>query len=208
VYVVSGSQLATARLATTPIMVSGWTKRHTVLAQIEVPAGVTLNRTQVTVTIEVSPIPGSAVSMAQVLVGGQRHGTTVTLDQPLAYEHLGTGITRSEVANLSRNVVIESAQPDGVRGHTLYHRDSRGGISYAEFRHLGKEGVLGKYSIHFHLGHGEWPGGEGRDHPRRSGRLGNCAGHPAGPQALRPRVGQSRQSGEDRPPDGDERSVR
>jgi len=33
----------------------------------------------------------------------------------------------------------------------MYHRDSGGGISYAEFRHLGKEGVLGKYSIHFHL---------------------------------------------------------
>jgi hypothetical protein len=78
-------------------------------------------------------------------------GATITLDKPLAYEHFGTGITRSEVANLSRNVVIESAQPAGVRGHTMYHRDSSGGISYAEFRHLGKEGVLGKYSIHFHL---------------------------------------------------------
>jgi hypothetical protein len=78
-------------------------------------------------------------------------GTTVTLDKPLAYEHFGTGITRSEVANLSRNVVIESAQAGGRRGHTMYHRDSGGGISYAEFRHLGKEGVLGKYSIHFHL---------------------------------------------------------
>jgi G8 domain len=77
--------------------------------------------------------------------------TTVTLDKPLTYQHLGTGITRSEVANLSRNVIIESAKPDGVRGHTMYHRDSRGGISYAEFRHLGKEGLLGKYSIHFHL---------------------------------------------------------
>lgn len=33
----------------------------------------------------------------------------------------------------------------------MYHRQSRGGISYAEFRHLGKEGVLGKYAIHFHL---------------------------------------------------------
>jgi hypothetical protein len=78
-------------------------------------------------------------------------GLTLTLDKPLAYEHLGVGITRSEVANLSRNVVIESAQPGGVRGHTMYHRDSSGGISYAEFRHLGKEGVLGKYAIHFHL---------------------------------------------------------
>ena len=58
---------------------------------------------------------------------------------------------RCEVANLSRNVVIESADPAGVRGHTMYHRDSSGGISYAEFRHLGKEGVLGRYAIHFHL---------------------------------------------------------
>jgi hypothetical protein len=78
-------------------------------------------------------------------------GTTLTLDKPLAYEHFGTGNTRSEVANLSRNVVIESAKPDGVRGHTMYHHDSGGGISYAEFRHLGKEGLLGKYSIHFHM---------------------------------------------------------
>jgi G8 domain len=78
-------------------------------------------------------------------------GQTVTVDVPLAYEHFGTGDSRSEVANLSRNVVIESSDPDGVRGHTMYHRDSRGGISYAEFRHLGKEGVLGKYPIHFHL---------------------------------------------------------
>jgi YbbR domain-containing protein len=80
VQVVSSSQLATARLTTTPITVTGWTKTRTVLAPIEAPAGVALNRTQATVTIEVSPIPGSAVSTAQVLVVGRRHGTTVTLD--------------------------------------------------------------------------------------------------------------------------------
>ena len=33
----------------------------------------------------------------------------------------------------------------------MYHRDSAGSISYAEFRHLGKEGVLGRYSLHYHL---------------------------------------------------------
>ena len=33
----------------------------------------------------------------------------------------------------------------------MYHRGSTGSISYAEFRHLGKEGVLGKYSLHFHM---------------------------------------------------------
>ena len=78
-------------------------------------------------------------------------GASLTLDKALENEHFGTGDYRSEVANLSRNVVIESAAPDGVRGHTMFHRGCAGGISYAEFRHLGKEGELGKYSIHFHL---------------------------------------------------------
>jgi hypothetical protein len=32
----------------------------------------------------------------------------------------------------------------------MFHRGSSGAIHYAEFRHLGKEGVLGRYSIHFH----------------------------------------------------------
>lgn len=75
----------------------------------------------------------------------------VTLDRPLAFEHRAIGATRAEVANLSRNVVVESADPKGVRGHTMYHKHSAGSISYAEFRHLGKEGVLGKYPIHYHL---------------------------------------------------------
>jgi G8 domain len=78
-------------------------------------------------------------------------GSDLVLDRPLAREHPGEGDYRGEVANLSRNVVVESADPDGVRGHTMFHRGSLGGISYAEFRHLGKEGVLGKYPIHFHL---------------------------------------------------------
>jgi hypothetical protein len=78
-------------------------------------------------------------------------GARLTLDRPLFEEHGVDGLYRSEVANLSRNVVVESADPGGERGHTMYHRHSAGGISYAEFRHLGKEGVLGRYAIHFHL---------------------------------------------------------
>jgi hypothetical protein len=78
-------------------------------------------------------------------------GATLTFDQPLAFEHAGDGAYRGEVANLSRNVIVESADPEKARGHTMYHRNSAGAISYAEFRHLGKEGVLGRYSIHFHL---------------------------------------------------------
>jgi hypothetical protein len=78
-------------------------------------------------------------------------GVRVTLERPLAHDHLGTGDYRGEVANLSRNVVVESAEPARARGHTMYHRGSAGSISYAEFRHLGKEGVLGRYSLHYHL---------------------------------------------------------
>lgn len=78
-------------------------------------------------------------------------GSTVTLDKPLVHEHLGEGEFRGEIANLSRNVIVESANPDGERGHTMYHRGSAGSISYAEFRHLGKKDVLGRYSLHFHL---------------------------------------------------------
>ncbi len=77
-------------------------------------------------------------------------GVKLTLEKPLQFTHSGTGDYRGEVANLSRNVIVESADPAN-RGHTMYHRHSAGSISYAEFRHLGKQGVLGKYSIHFHL---------------------------------------------------------
>src|SRR5690606_14596863 len=89
---------------------------------------------------------GSEVRTIASLKEGQ-----LTLNAPLAHNHPGTGEFRSEVANLSRNVIIESANPEGVRGHTMYHRYSQGGISYARFAHLGKEGLLGKYAIHFHL---------------------------------------------------------
>jgi len=81
----------------------------------------------------------------------ERKLARIKLDRPLDADHRAEGDYRAEVANLTRNVVIESADPDGVRGHTMYHRNSSGSISYTEFRHLGKEGVLGKYSLHFHM---------------------------------------------------------
>jgi hypothetical protein len=78
-------------------------------------------------------------------------GNVVTLDTPLEHLHPVTGEFAPEVADLSRNVIIESKDPDGIRGHTMYHHESRGSISYAEFAHLGKEGALGRYPIHYHL---------------------------------------------------------
>src|SRR5690606_5040463 len=51
-------------------------------------------------------------------------GDTLELTEPLEYDHVGSTDFRGEVANLSRNVVVESADPAGVRGHTMYHRGS------------------------------------------------------------------------------------
>jgi hypothetical protein len=78
-------------------------------------------------------------------------GSQLVLDRPLEREHVGPDGHQVEVANLSRNVIIESADAQKARGHTMYHRNSAGSISYAEFRHLGKEGVLGRYPLHYHL---------------------------------------------------------
>ncbi len=78
-------------------------------------------------------------------------GSNIEIADPLAMSHAGEGNYRGEVANLTRNVVVESADPAGIRGHTMYHRGSTGSISYSEFRHLGKQNILGKYAIHFHL---------------------------------------------------------
>jgi hypothetical protein len=78
-------------------------------------------------------------------------GTKLTLDKALTMAHEGAGEYRAEVANLSRNVVVESAAPEGVRGHTMYHKHTSGSLAYTEFRHLGKKEILGKYAIHFHL---------------------------------------------------------
>ena len=77
-------------------------------------------------------------------------GREITIDKPLVFAHTVRDVYRGDVALLSRNVIIESAEPNGIRGHTMYHRNSSGSISYAEFRHLGKAGKLGKYSLHFH----------------------------------------------------------
>jgi formylglycine-generating enzyme required for sulfatase activity len=102
--------------------------------------------------------PGGGRRIPSILEGTQTEEARIVrtsrdelvLDHPLKFEHTAEGRYRGEVADLSRNVIVESAAPDGVRGHTMYHHGSSGSVSYAEFRHLGKKGVLARYPIHFH----------------------------------------------------------
>lgn len=101
--------------------------------------------------IGLRPGPGIPPAFTEERTIKAINGDRITVDRPLDYFHEGKGDYRGEVANLSRNVIVESADPAQARGHTMYHKHSAGAISYAEFRHLGKEGLLGKYPIHVHL---------------------------------------------------------
>jgi PKD repeat protein len=71
-------------------------------------------------------------------------GTVVTLAAPLAFDHLGArnpdGVLTylPHVANLSRGVVVHSANPHGTRGYTLFTRQATVDIRYSQFEGLGR----------------------------------------------------------------------
>ncbi|MEM9357978.1 MAG: G8 domain-containing protein [Pseudomonadota bacterium] len=93
-------------------------------------------------------------------------GKTVTLDQPLEFDHYGELETyrdgsnrwevdmRAEVALLSRNVTIqgdEDSVVDGFGAHTMVMDGAEQYISGAEFYRVGQEDILGRYPIHWHM---------------------------------------------------------
>ena len=89
-------------------------------------------------------------------------GTTVTLTDPLEYDHTVTsieynGIKRymdAEVINLSRNVKISGVTPEGdmYGGHLVASNETEYiKLSSVEFTRVGQAFQLGKYPIHFHL---------------------------------------------------------
>jgi hypothetical protein len=104
-------------------------------------------------------------------------GSTITVSDPLAFDHHGArdGLGAVEflphVGNVSRNVIVRSENPDGTRGHVLFNNRADVDIRYALFKGLGRTrmGVLdnvaygsdgtvrrtgtnqiGRYSLHFH----------------------------------------------------------
>lgn len=104
-------------------------------------------------------------------------GDALTLSAPLAFNHRGARNAAGaieflpHVGNLSRNVIVRSANPAGTRGHVLFVTHPDVDIRYALFKDLGRTrmGVLnnveynpdgtvrrvgtnqiGRYSIHFH----------------------------------------------------------
>ncbi|UWR01198.1 type I secretion C-terminal target domain-containing protein (plasmid) [Rhodobacteraceae bacterium S2214] len=97
------------------------------------------------------------------------NGNTITFDSPLSHDHMppdGYADLDTYVANLSRNIVFASENPEGVRGHMMMHNGDTDGpddvaniVAYAEFRDMGRtdfsidnddSNPLGRYSIHLH----------------------------------------------------------
>jgi len=74
-------------------------------------------------------------------------GAQLTLTQPLQYDHLGAhdadGTLRflPHVGNLSRNVVIRSANQTGTRGHILVAHRSNIDIRYVQLENLGRNTI-------------------------------------------------------------------
>ncbi|MFQ6028451.1 MAG: Ig-like domain-containing protein, partial [Dehalococcoidia bacterium] len=96
----------------------------------------------------------------QLLPNGR---TQITLDQPLNFDHQGTGRTRGEVGLLTRNVLIRS-EILGVSdqtldqsitqrrfAHTMFMGTTQGKIQYAEFKYMGHLETLARYPVHIHM---------------------------------------------------------
>jgi hypothetical protein len=78
------------------------------------------------------------------LAGVSADGLTLTLSQPLQFNHLGahdpTGTLRflPDVGNLTRNVVMRSQSATGTRGQTFFTQRADVDIRYAQFTGLGR----------------------------------------------------------------------
>ena len=68
----------------------------------------------------------------------------ITLSQPLQYDHFGgrdssgTIIGMPHIGNLTRNIVVRSENPSGVRGHDLFTDRSKVDIRYVSFVGMGR----------------------------------------------------------------------
>lgn len=111
---------------------------------------------------------------------GAINGTTITLSKPLEFEHVdirdskGTLLTLPFVANCTRNIVIQSENPSGVRGHCMFMDRAHVNLYYTGFVGLGRTlpktidnfnshtlhvgtNQIARYAVHWHhvMGHAD-----------------------------------------------------
>jgi hypothetical protein len=86
----------------------------------------------------------SAEGYNEIATVSRSDSRIINLTQPLANEHMGARgadgslVFSPYVANLSRNIVLRSENPLGVRGHTMFIGRADVDIRYVEFRDLGR----------------------------------------------------------------------
>lgn len=105
------------------------------------------------------------VSQSETLTLATAQGTSLTLDAGPLYDHRGVRNFAGQleylphVANLTRNVLVRSANPAGTRGHVLLTYRADVDVRYAEFRDLGRTRAdpldpvtnhIGRYALHLH----------------------------------------------------------
>lgn len=77
-------------------------------------------------------------------------GTTVTLGTPLTFDHPATGSIGAEVLNLTRNVVIRTAEGSGRSYVTVHPSAGAQQIADVALVELGPTSVIGRYPLHLH----------------------------------------------------------
>jgi len=85
-------------------------------------------------------------------------GNTVSFTEPLQYMHFGEitfGVDeRGEVANLTRNILIQASEDAATSyfgGHIMAMGGSEAYVDGVEFNRMGQHLVLARYPMHFHL---------------------------------------------------------
>ncbi|KAL9656304.1 hypothetical protein ABK040_007917 [Willaertia magna] len=84
----------------------------------------------------------------------QNGGLTIVLDRPLNYTHFVKDYTTAEVGLLTRNIVLRgdpSSDQSEFGGHVFIRLVEKGQMQGVEFTKLGQRGVMGRYSVHFHI---------------------------------------------------------
>jgi len=81
-------------------------------------------------------------------------GNTVTLTSNLLYTHWGEGFERAEVGLLNRRILLKSddvGAADRFGGHIIIRAAQTVKLSGIELYNMGQSGIMGRYSVHFHL---------------------------------------------------------
>ncbi len=124
---------------------------------------------------QIDPVTPIDLHLEEAVISGIS-GNTITLSQPLQYDHLagrdtdGSIVGMPHIGNLTRNIIVRSEDPNGVRGHGMFTERAAVDIRYAAFIDMGRttaepldntiieDGVvthiginqIGRYPIHAH----------------------------------------------------------